>query len=159
MTLSEVTFGCYPRDDVFFSWAKDESVREGTATISRVRDDGTHEKVHEITLGDLQVFHPDGVNGDMFVVDIRGVFGGQLFERQVTFTATSNENDVYVSAVGPGAVAHPGDGKGWFRKKTRYSGFEFGVLVMGATTGAGTRVVGRSGPLVQHAPTDGVGQP
>ncbi len=151
--LSEVTFGCYPRDDVFRSWAKDGLRREGTATISRLRADGTHEKLHEIALGDVEVFHPEGENGDTFVVDLHARFDSQIFHRQVAFVATSNEKEVYVSAVGPGAVREKG--KGLFAK-TRYSGFVFGVLVMGATTQQGTRVQGPFGALIEHGPDDGV---
>jgi len=154
--LSEVTFGCYPRDDVFYSWVKDGQVREGTATVSIVRDDGTREKLEEISLSQIPIFHPEGSNGDRFVVDIDARFGSEVFHREVTFVATSNESDVYVSAVGPGAV--PVRGKGLF-KKTRYSGFVFGVLVMGATTEQGTQVSGRTGALIEHGPADGVANP
>jgi hypothetical protein len=72
----------------------------------------------------------------------------------VTFIASGDENsDVFVSAVGPGAHAEP---KAGLFKRTRYSGFEFGVLVMAATTEQGTRISGTSGPLVEHGPGDGV---
>ena len=72
----------------------------------------------------------------------------------VTFTATANEQDVCVSAIGPGASAERGTG---LFKKTRYSGFVFGVLVMAATTEEGTDVSGQRGALVEHGPNDGVG--
>ncbi|HWU20608.1 MAG TPA: hypothetical protein VN088_03725, partial [Nocardioides sp.] len=60
--------------------------------------------------------------------------------------------DVYVSAIGPGATAEKG--KGIFGR-TRYAGFEFGVLVMGASTEEGTRCSGPQ-PLKPHGPGDGV---
>ncbi len=151
-----MTFGCYPRDDVFYSWVKDGLLREGTATISILRDDGTQEKLTEIRLGQIPGFHPEGSNGDRFAVDIDARFDSQVFHRRVTFAATSDESDVYLAAVGPGAV--PVTGKGLF-KKTRYSGFVFGVLVMGATTQDGTRVVGRIGALIVHGPDDGMANP
>lgn len=152
MKVSEVTLGCYPRDDV--SWVKDGKVREGLATILVRQADGTLKSAGEVTLGDLGVLRPDVEEGGEFIVELRARFESQIFDRRVTFIASGDEsNDVFVSAVGPGAHAEP---KAGLFKRTRYSGFEFGVLVMAATTEQGTRVSRTSGPLVEHGPGDGV---
>lgn len=152
MKACEVTFGCYPRDDV--SWVKDGKVREGRATILVRQADGTLKPAGEVTLGDLGVLHPDVEVGGEFIVELYARFESEIFDRRVTFIASGDENsDVFVSAVGPGAHAEP---KAGLFRRTRYSGFEFGVLVMAATTEQGTRISGASGPLVEHGPGDGV---
>lgn len=156
MKADEVTIGSYPRDDVFYSWVQDGRVRAGTATISVRAADGSLKQVGELILGHLDVLHPDVDVGAELVVNLHGRFDGQVYERQVTFVATGDEvRDVYISAVGPGARAEPKTGR--LFKKTRYSGFEFGVLAMAVTTEQGTRVTGRSGPLIEHDPVDGIG--
>jgi hypothetical protein len=155
MKVDEVTIGSYPRDDVFYSWVKDGLVRAGTATISVRTVDGSLKQVGELVLGGLGVLHPAVEVGAEIVVDLHGQFDGQVYERQVTFVATGDEDhDVYISAVGPGARAEPKTGR--LFKKTHYSGFEFGVLAMAVTTDQGTRVTGRSAPLFKHDPGDGV---
>ncbi|MFC9771579.1 MULTISPECIES: hypothetical protein [unclassified Pseudarthrobacter] len=152
MKAGEVTLGCYPRDDV--SWVKDGKVREGRATILVRQADGTLKHAGEVSLGDLRILRPDVEVGGEFVVELRARFESEIFDRRVTFTASGDESsDVFVSAVGPGARAEP---KAGLFKRTRYSGFEFGVLVMAATTEQGTRVSRTSGPLVEHGPDDGV---
>ena len=152
MKVGEVTLGCYPRDDV--SWVKDGKVREGSATILVRQTDGTLKPAGEVALGDLGVLHPDLEVGGEFVVELRARFDSEIFERRVTFIASGDENsDVFVSAIGPGAQAEP---KAGLFKRTRYSGFEFGVLVMAATTEQGTRISGEPGPLIDHGPSDGV---
>ncbi|WP_314212585.1 hypothetical protein [Pseudarthrobacter equi] len=152
MKVAEVTLGCYPRDDV--SWVNDGKVREGLATMLVRQADGTLTSAGEVTLGDLGVLRPDVEVGDEFIVELRARFDSQIFDRRVTFIASGDEsNDVFVSAVGPGAHAEP---KAGLFKRMRYSGFEFGVLVMAATTKQGTRVSRTSGPLVEHGPGDGV---
>ncbi|WP_461190063.1 hypothetical protein [Arthrobacter sp. Z4-13] len=151
MKAAEVTLGCYPRDDV--SWMKDGKVREGHARIWVRQADGTLKVAGEVSMGGLGVLHPDVEVGGKFVIELRARFESEIFERRVAFTASGDENDVFVSAVGPGAHAEPKVG---LLKRTRYSGFEFGVLVMAATTEQGTRISGTSGPLVEHGPGDGV---
>lgn len=152
MQVGEVTLGSYPRDDV--SWVKDGKVREGRAEILIRQADGTLKPAGEVTLGDLGALHPDVEIGGEFVVELRARFESEIFERRVTFIASGDEeNDVFVSAIGPGAHAEP---KAGLFRRTRYSGFEFGVLVMAATTEQGTRMNGTSGPLVEHGPGDGV---
>ena len=149
---AEVTLGSYPRDDV--AWMKDGKVREGRATILVRQPDGTLKTAGEVSLGDGSVMHPDVEVGGEFVVELRARFEAEIFERRVTFVATGDEdNDVFVSAIGPGGYAEPERGR--FRR-TRYSGFEFGVLVMAATTEQGTRLNKMSGPLIKHDPGDGV---
>lgn len=144
--------GCYPRDDV--SWAKDGRIREGSATVLVRQPDGSLKPAGEITLGDLRVLHPDVEVGGEIIVELRARFDSEIFHRRVTFTASGDEGgDVFVSAVGPGAHAEP---KAGMFRRTRYSGFEFGVQVMAATTGQGSRVGRTSGPLVDHEPGDGV---
>lgn len=156
MKVDEVTIGSYPRDDVFYSWVQDGRVRSGTATIYVRTTDGSLKQVGELVLGRLDVLHPDVEVGAELVVDLRGQFDGQVYERQVTFVATGDEvRDVYISAVGPGARAEPKTGR--LFKKTRYSGFEFGVLAMAVTTEQGTRATGSSSPLIEHDPRDGIG--
>lgn len=155
MKVGELTIGSYPRDDVFNSWVKDGRVRAGTAKVSVRAADGSLTRVGELVLGSLDVLHPAVEVGDEIIVDLRGQFDGQVYERQVTFIATGDEDhDVYISAVGPGARAEPKTGR--LFKKTHYSGFEFGVLAMAVTTEQGTRVTGRSAPLIEHDPGDGV---
>ena len=152
VVADEVTVGCYPRDDV--SWVKDGKVREGSATILTRQADGTLKPAGEITLGNLSVLHPDVEVGGEFVIELRARFESEIFDRRVTFIASGDETrNVFVSAVGPGAHAEP---KAGLFKRTRYSGFEFGVLVMAATTEQGTRISDTSGPLVEHGPGDGV---
>jgi len=149
----EVTLGCYPRDDV--SWAKDGRVREGSATILVRQADGTLKPSGEVVLGNLGVLHPDVEVGGEFVIELRARFDSETFHRQVTFVASGDEaSDVFVSAVGPGAHAEP---KAGLLRRRRYSGFEFGVMVTGATTEQGTRIRDVLGPLIEHGPTDGVG--
>ena len=149
--MDEVTLGCYPRDDV--PWAKDGKVREGHAKVLVRQADGTLKTAGEVALGDLSVLHPDVEVGGEFVVELRARFESEIFERRVTFIASGDEaSDVFVSAIGPGAHAEP---KAGLFKRTRYSGFEFGVLVMAATTEQGTRM-NTSGPLVKHGPGDDV---
>lgn len=144
MKVAEVTLGCYPRDDV--SWVKDGKVREGRATILVRQADGTLRSAGEVTLGDLGVLRPDVEVGGEFIVELRARFESEIFDRRVTFIASGDEsNDVFVSAVGPGAHAEP---KAGLFKRMRYSGFEFGVLVMAATTEQGTRVSRTSGPVM-----------
>jgi hypothetical protein len=156
LKVDEVTIGSYPRDDVFYSWVKDGRARAGTATICVRTADGSLKQVGELVLGSLDVLHPAVEVGAEIVVDLHGLFDGQVYERQVTFVATGDEvHDVCISAVGPGARAEPKTGR--LFKKTHYSGFEFGVLAMAVTTEQGTRVMGRSGPLIEHDPGDGVG--
>ena len=139
----EVTLGCYPSDDV--SWVKDGKVREGRATISVRQADGTLKSAGEVAFGDLGVLHLDVEAGGEFVIELRARFESEIFDRRVTFIASGDENsDVFVSAVGPGAHAEP---KAGLFRRTRYSGFEFGVLVMGATTEQGTRISSTLGPL------------
>jgi hypothetical protein len=155
MKADEVTIGSYPRDDVFYSWVKDGLVRKGTATISVRSGDGSLKQAGELVLGNLGVLHPAVEVGAEIVVDLHGQFDGQLYKRQVTFIATGDEvQDVYISAVGPGARAEPKTGR--LFKKTHYSGFEFGVLAMAVTTEQGTCVTGRSAPIFKHDPGDGV---
>jgi hypothetical protein len=152
VVADQVTVGCYPRDDVL--WVKDGQVREGSATILTRQPDGTLKPAGEITLGNLSVLHPDVEVGGEFVIELRARFESEVFNRRVTFVASGDETrDVFVSAVGPGAHAEP---KAGLLRRTRYSGFEFGVLVMAATTEQGTRMSDRSGPLVEHGPGDGV---
>ncbi|ASD21741.1 hypothetical protein B7495_06220 [Cryobacterium sp. LW097] len=92
--------------------------------------------------------------GGEFVIELRARFESEIFDRRVTFVASGDETrDIFVSAVGPGAHAEP---KAGLLRRTRYSGFEFGVLVGAATTEQGTRISDRSGPLVEHGPGDGV---
>lgn len=154
MKADEVTLGCYPRDDVYYSWVKDGKAREGSIAISIRQPNGELEPAGEIAFGDWDVLHPEVEPGGEFLVEIRAKFDDQTYERRVSFIASGDESaDVFVSAVGPGAHAEPGTG---LFKKTRYSGFEFGVLVMAATTEQGTRVRGRSAPLVEHDASDGV---
>lgn len=150
----ELAVGVYPRDDVWTAWVEDGRVREGTATFFVRRDGGRLEQVGELSLGDLDVLHPALPVGGELVVDLRAHYDGRVFRRQVTFVATGAEDDDYVSAIGPGAAAETI--KGRFRTRTRYAGFEFGVLVMGATTQQGTRATGH-GALIPHGPGDGVG--
>jgi hypothetical protein len=152
VVADQVTVGCYPRDDV--SWAKDGKVREGSATILTRQPDGTLKPAGEITMGNLSVLHPDVEVGGEFVIELRARFESEIFERRVTFVASGDETrDVFVSAVGPGGHAEP---KAGLLRRARYSGFEFGVLVMGATTEQGTRLSATSGPLIEHGPGDGV---
>ena len=152
MDRAEVTLGSYPRDDV--AWAKDGKVREGRATILVRQPDGMLKPAGEVFLGDGSVIHPDVEVGREFVVELHARFETEIFERQVTFVATGDEaNDVFVSAIGPGGYAEPKRGR---FNRTRYSGFEFGVLVMAAITEQGTRLNKMSGPLVKHGPGDGV---
>jgi hypothetical protein len=87
-------------------------------------------------------------------VDLVAEYDGRAYRRRVTVTATGDEGDVYVSAIGPGAVEEKGSG---LFARTRYSGFEFGALIMGATTEEGTRVGKRIG-IVEHGPGDGIGE-
>ncbi|MEV8041428.1 MULTISPECIES: hypothetical protein [unclassified Arthrobacter] len=149
----EVTVGCYPRDDV--SWAKDGRVREGSATILVRQADGTLEPSGEVVLGELRILHPDVKVGGEFVIELRARFDSETFHRRVTFVASGDEaRDVFISAVGPGGHAEPKAGP---FKRRRYSGFEFGVMVMGATTEKGTRIGDVLGPLIEHGPNDGVG--
>ncbi len=153
---AEVTIGSYPRDDVFYSWVQDGRVRAGTATVYVRAADGSLEQIGELVLGSLEVLAPDVEVGAEIVVDLHGQFDGQAYERRVTFVATGDErHDAYISAVGPGAHAEPRAGR--LFKKTHYSGFEFGVLALAATTEQGTRVTGRPGPLIEHDPEDGIG--
>ncbi|WP_045731285.1 hypothetical protein [Pseudarthrobacter chlorophenolicus] len=153
--MDKVTLGSYPRDDV--SWVKDGKIREGRAVISVRQADGTLKPSGEVNLGNFSVLRPDVEVGDELVIELRARFDSAIFERRVTFIASGDEsNDVFVSAVGPGAHAEP---KAGVFRRTRYSGFEFGVLVMGATTEQGTRVSSTSGPLVDHGPGDGVAAP
>ncbi|WP_315913863.1 hypothetical protein [Arthrobacter sp. lap29] len=134
---------------------KDGRVRAGTAKISVRIADGSLKRVGELVLGSLEVLHPAVEVGAEIIIDLHGQFDGLVFERQVTFFATGDEgHDVYISAVGPGARAEPKTGR--LFSKTRYSGFEFGVLAMAVTTQQGTRVTSRSGPLIEHDPGDGV---
>lgn len=93
--------------------------------------------------------------GEEFVVELRARFDTETFHRRVTFVASGDEaSDVFISAVGPGAHAEQ---KAALLRRRRYSGFEFGVMVMGATTEQGTRIGDVLGPLIEHGPTDGVG--
>lgn len=151
----EITMGSYPRADVVRFWVKDGRVREGTATVSVREADGSLRRVGEFTMVDLGVVQPTVEVGAEIVVNLRGRFDDRAYEREVTFTATGDEDDVYVSAIGPGARAEPPTGR--LFKRTHYSGFEFGVLAMAATTEQGTRVPPRSGALFPHGPGDGVG--
>lgn len=152
MNTDEVTLACYPRDDV--AWVKDGKVREGRAAILVRQADGTLKPAGEVSLDDLGVLHPDVEVGGEFVVELRARFESEIFERRVTFIASGDESsDLFVSAIGPGAQPEP---KAGLFKRTRYSGFEFGVLVMAATTEEGTRISGTYGPLVKHGPGDGV---
>ncbi|MCQ2002198.1 hypothetical protein [Arthrobacter zhaoxinii] len=152
MNVDEVTLGSYPRDDV--AWAKDGKVREGRATILVRQSDGTLKPAGEVALGDGSVLHPDVEVGGEFIVELRARFESQIFERRVTFIASGDEaSDIFVSAIGPGGHAEP---KAGLFKRARYSGFEFGVLVMAAMTEQGTRLTGTSDPLVKHGPGDGV---
>ena len=152
---AEVTLGSYPRDDV--AWAKDGRVREGRAAVLVRQPDGTLKPAGEVSLGDGRVMHPDVEVGGEFVVELRARFDSEIYERRVTFIASGDEDkDVFVSAIGPGAHAEP---KAGLFKRTRYSGFEFGVLVMAATAEQGTRLSGTSGPLIKHGPGDGVAAP
>ena len=152
MNKAEVTLGSYPRDDV--PWAKDGKIREGRATVLVRQSDGTLKPAGEVSLGDGSVLHPDVEVGGEFVIELLARFESEIFERRVTFIASGDEaNDVFVSAVGPGAQAEPKAGR---FKRIRYSGFEFGVLAMAATTEQGTRLSGSSGPLIKHGPGDGV---
>jgi hypothetical protein len=113
--------------------------------------------VWPIALGDLGVLKPAVEVGGELVIELRARFESAVFNRRVSFIASGDESsDVFVSAVGPGAHAEPKTG---LFKRTRYSGFEFGVLVMAATTEQGTRVSSTSGPLVDHGPGDGVAAP
>lgn len=146
-----VTIGAYPRDDV--SCVKDDKVREGRATILVRQTDGTLRPVDEVTMNDLWVLHPDVKIGEEFYIDLHARFESRVYDRRVAFTATDNEHQVFVSAIGLGAQAEPKAGR--FRRR-RYSGFEFGMLVMGATTEQGSPVL-VGGPLVEHGPGDGVG--
>ena len=151
MNVVEVTLGCYPRDDL--AWAKDGKVREGHATVLVRQPDGTLKTAGKVALGDLSVLHLEVEVGGEFVVELRARFESEIFERRVTFIASGDEaSDNFVSAVGPGAYAEP---KAGLFKRIRYSGFEFGVQVLAATTEQGTPLNG-TGPLVKHGPGDGV---
>jgi len=99
--------------------------------------------------------HPDVQVGLEFVIELRARFDSETFHRQVTFVASGDEaSDVFISAVGPGGHAEP---KAGLLRRRRYSGFEFGVMVSGATTEQGTRIRDVLGPLIEHRPTNGVG--
>jgi hypothetical protein len=147
-----INVASYPRDDV--RWVKDGKERSGVATVLRREDDGELTQVGEVELGDFHgVLSIPAPPGQQFLVRLHGEYDGRVYEREVVFTATEDEDDVYVSAVGPGA--HPEKGSGMFAK-TRYSGFEFGVLVIMATTDQGSDAYG-AGSLVDHGPGDGIG--
>lgn len=78
------------------------------------------------------MLHPEVQVGAEFIIELHARFESEVFERRVTFIATGDEaNDVFVSAIGQGA--HAEQRAGLF-KRLRYSGFEFGVVVLGAAT-------------------------
>jgi hypothetical protein len=67
--------------------------------------------VWPIALGDLGVLKPAVEVGGELVIELRARFGSAAFNRRVSFIASGDEsNDVFVSAVGPGAHAEPKTG-------------------------------------------------
>lgn len=142
--------GSYPRGDVNSAWAKDGRPRRGAAVIS-IRGDGGVERVGEVVLGPGKddPVALDVETGTKILIDIRGQFGLEHFHRQVTFVLTGDQNALYVAAVGPGAKVERRNG---LLRRRVYSGFEFGVLVMGASTQEGIRVPGPFDGLVDNGP-------
>jgi len=131
-----VVVGTYPRDDV--SWAKDGFPREGTVWVegdgSGAIMDGTYSPQNPpTTTGTMTMTGPDVTQvdqpiGSHFTVRVQGAYNGQTFSGTASFRTTDNENDVTPCVVGPGATELPHK----FGHAHRYTGYSFGVLVMGA---------------------------
>ncbi|HWU23640.1 MAG TPA: hypothetical protein VN088_19030, partial [Nocardioides sp.] len=96
MTPDPVLIGSYPRDDVWSRWLDDGRTRNGHATVRVVGDDGSLTELGVARLADTEVVRADVPVGGSLVVDLEAEHAGQHFRRRVTFTATGDEDDVYV---------------------------------------------------------------
>ena len=117
-----VKIGAFPRDDV--RWPADGDQR-GTAYVYAAEDPA--HPVLELGLGEMDVELIDSPVGSVFAVRVSAGVGGQVWEETFRLRVTGDDEDTGEYTVGPGLVAERGR---WGR--TTHSGFEFGVLVMGA---------------------------
>lgn len=117
-----VKIGSFPRDDV--RWT-DHGDRRGTAYVYVPEDPAA--PLHELRLGDLGVELVDSPVGSVFSVRVTAGADGRAWEETFRLRVTGDDDDTGEYTVGPGLVAERGR---WGR--TTYSGFAFGVLVMGA---------------------------
>jgi hypothetical protein len=117
-----VKIGSFPRDDV--RWPQDGDQR-GTAYVYAPEDPGA--PVFELHLGDPGVELIDSPVGSVFTVRVTGGVDRRAWEETYRLRVTGDDDDTGEYTVGPGLVAERGR---WGR--TTHSGFEFGVLVMGA---------------------------
>jgi hypothetical protein len=117
-----VKIGSFPRDDVRWPEGGDQ---RGTAYVHAPEDPAT--PLFELHLGDLGVELIDSPVGSVFSVRVTGGVDGRAWEETFRLRVTGDDDDTGEYTVGPGLVVEPGR-----RGRTTHSGFEFGVLVMGA---------------------------
>ncbi len=121
-----VKIGAFPRDDV--RWPRDGDQR-GTARVHGPDDGGP---TVELELGDMGVELLDYPVDEVFTVHVSASNAGHAYEETFRLRVTGDDDDTGEYTVGPGLVAERGR-----LGRTTHSGFEFGVLVMGAVPAGG----------------------
>ena len=99
--------------------------RRGTAYVYAAEDPSR--PLFELGLGQMDVELVDSPVGSVFTVRVTAGADGRAWEETFRLRVTGDDDDTGEYTVGPGLVAERGRGG-----RTTHSGFEFGVLVMGA---------------------------
>lgn len=122
LAVEPIKISSWPRDDV--RYPKDVE----THGVAHVRDAGVPPpRDVELELGNYDVSLLDFPVGTPFSVHVTARYDGTDYAHTFRFRTTGDDDDVDHYTVGPGLVTERGR---WGR--TKHSGFEFGVLIMGA---------------------------